>query len=213
MLPDDLRDALKHQFTRRFVFIGYSIVATLLGFLLLFLGLAHPNNTALLNGELIFAGFFNPYLLIGGVSLFMSVALYTIGMLGRELRLKSPHVEMSIHTTLAITSALILLILLNSAWMTETLKQVYGLALMPQLPPAAPANVLWIVSPLILITFLPHSVWYIYQVLLARMLNRAEMTFQTKRKRKNNLLSIADDEMFDPPDHEVAKQSRSDYSS
>lgn len=193
MLSDEARQAVQQRFTRRFVWGTSTIFSVSLALLLLLLGFTHPNNWVVLNGETTFAGFFNPYLLIGGAGLLTAVGIHTLWLLWREERLRSRRFAVAVHGALTLFSGLMLLFLVASSWMIEGLKQAYGSATMPQLP-VAPPPVIWLLPLIVLITFLPHGLRWLYQELLERTLNKAESRYE---KPKRSIAELVDDDTDD----------------
>lgn len=172
---------IKQRFTRRFLFGVNMIFSTLLAALLLLLGLAHQNNWVLLKGEMVFAGFFNPYLLIGSAALLAVVEIHALWLLWREQRLRSRRFAFAVHGVLSIFSGMLLLFLTTSSWMVEGLKQGYGYGVMPQLPPP-PSPVIWIFPLAVILVFLPQGLWWLYQELLERALNRAAAEYERPKR-------------------------------
>lgn len=189
MLSDEVRQAVQQRFTRRFSWGISGVFSVSLALLLLLLGLTHPNNWVMINGETVFAGFFNPYLLIGSAGLLAATEIHTLWLLWREGRLRSRRFAFAIHSILAIFSGMLLLFLTASSWMVEGLKQAYGYASMPQFP-AAPSPVFWILPLIVIVAFLPHGVWWLYRELLERTLNQAAVKYE---KPKWHLAEPADD--------------------
>ncbi len=193
MLSDEARQAIQQRFTRRFVWGISTVFSVSLAVLLLLLGFTHSNNWAVLNGEAIFAGFFNPYLLIGGAGLLTTAGIHTLWLLWREERLRSRRFAVVVHGALTLFSGSMLLFLVTSSWMVEGLKQAYGSDAMPQLL-TAPSPVIWFLPLIVIITFLPHGLWWLYQELLERALNKTEAGYE---KPKRSIAELADDDTAD----------------
>ncbi len=186
---------IKQRFTRRFLFGVNMVFSTLLAGLLLLLGLTHPNNWVLINGEMVFAGFFNPYLLIGSAGLLAVVEIHALWLLWREQRLRSRRFAFAIHSVLAIFSGMLLLFLSTSSWLIEGLKQAYSFETMPQLPPP-PAPVIWVLPLAVILMLLLHGLWWLYQELLERALNKAEVDSEKPKRGSAPQLHEHDEEPF-----------------
>lgn len=184
---------IKQRFTRRFLFGVNMVFSTLLAALLLLLGAAHQNNWVLLDGEVVFAGFFNPYLLIGSAALLAVVEIHALWLLRREQRLRGRRFAFAIHSVVAIFSGMLLLFLSTSSWLNEGLKQVYSYETMPQLPPP-PAPIIWALPLVVILMLLPHGVLWLYQELLECALAKATAENEKPKRGSAPQLDTDDEE-------------------
>jgi cytochrome bd-type quinol oxidase subunit 2 len=173
---------VKQRFTRRFVFGVHAGLAVFGGLLLVWLGFLHPYNWVIMNGKTVFAGFFNPYLLITGAGLLAAAELHALWLLWRENRLHARRFAFAMHSVLAAFSGMLLLFLLTSSWMVEGLKHAYDYATMPQIP-TAPSPVIWLFPLVMIVAFVPHGLWWRYHELLERALHQAYLAQTEKPKR------------------------------